>query len=130
LEQRPVPRQVVSVTSTFQSFDELRGQLRGLELELIPLRASTASGRTKAILGENFIFTAGRLETSHRYRGGSHESHILLGMHFSTTGIAHFGSHVGHPGDLSILQPREEHFGSVTGSYQYGALSIAPAELA
>lgn len=121
---------VVIVSNTFQSFDELCGQLRGVDLELIPLRAGPVSGRTKTLIGDSFIFTAGKFVSDHRFRGTTHESQILLGMHFGRNGTAYYQTMPGEVGDLTLHQPKHEDFGSMRGTYEYAALSIDPAELA
>jgi AraC family ethanolamine operon transcriptional activator len=117
------------VSTSFAEFDGLRGQLQGLDIEAVPLRSGSFFGRTRTLIDPSFIFTRGTVESDHRYRGTSHDTQVLLGIHFGRRGTAHFGSNVGEPGDLSALQPRQEHFGSVGGTLEYAALSIEPAEL-
>jgi len=122
--------QVVKFRNTFGSFDELRGQLRGVDLEIIPLRAGPVSGETKALVGQSFTFTSGKFMSDHRFRGTTHASHVLLGMHYGRKGYAYYESVEGMAGDLTLHQPMRENFGSMRGTYEYSALSMDRAELA
>lgn len=116
--------------TAFGDFESLRSQLSGVDLELVPLRTGPFSGRTTAIIGGDVAFTHGKFVSDHRYRGTSHKSQVLLGIHFGGQGTAHFGSNVAMQGDLSVLQPRQEHWGRMGGMFEYAALSIDIEELA
>jgi AraC family ethanolamine operon transcriptional activator len=122
--------QAVTVESSFRDFDELRGQLRGVDLELIPLRAGPAAGKTRAVVSADFVFTAGKFVSDHRFRGGTHESQVLLGLHYGRNCSVHYETTPGQPGDLTFHQPRSENFGRMSGTFEYAALSIDRAELA
>lgn len=121
--------QVVTFRNTFGSFDELCGQLRGVDLELIPLRAGPVWGETRALLGSGFSFTSGTFVSDHRFRGTTHTDHVLLGMHYGRDSSAYYESVEGMAGDLTLHQPRRENFGSMRGTYEYSALSMDRAEL-
>jgi AraC family ethanolamine operon transcriptional activator len=125
-----VPDDIIAFGNSFRSFDELRGQLRGVDVELIPLRGGPFSGETRTLLGNNFTFTAGRFVSDHRFRGGTHESQILLGMHFSRQSSVYYETSRGEPGDLTVHQPKAENFGSMGGTFEYAALSMVASELA
>lgn len=120
---------VTVFSNSLATFEDLQSQIRGVGLEIVPLRSGSISCRTDTLIGSDFSFTVGAFTSDHRYRGTSHESHVLLGIHFSKHGFAHFGTNEGKPGDLSVLQPRQEHFGSMGGHFEYAALSIERAEL-
>jgi AraC family ethanolamine operon transcriptional activator len=123
-------KRVFVSSSSSRSLDDFETQIRGLDMEIIPLRAAgTFSGHADALIGDSFMFTAGIFVSDHRYRGTSHPSHILLGISLGKGGRNHFGSNAGEHGDLSVLQPRQEHFGSVRGSIEYAALSIEASEI-
>lgn len=116
-------------SNNLNDFEDLRTQIRGVGLEIIPLRSGPIRCHTDAIVAEDFSFTCGKFVSDHRYRGTSHRKHVLLGIHFGENGTAHFGSNEALPGDFSLLQPGQEHFGSMGGEFEYAALSMEYAEL-
>ncbi len=121
--------QISRFSNALTNFEDLQSQIRGVGLEIIPLRSGSFSCRTDALIGDDFSFTAGEFQSDHRYRGTAHENQVLLGIHFSKRGTAHFGSNEALPGDFSLLQPRAEHFGSMGGTFEYAALSMDRAAL-
>jgi AraC family ethanolamine operon transcriptional activator len=121
--------QVVTFDSTFRDFDELRSQLRGVDMELIPLGKGAAAGDARAMVGSDFVFTAGTFVSDHRFLGGTHDSQILLGLHYGRDCSVHYETMPGLPGDLTFHQPRSQNFGSMSGKFEYAALSIDRAEL-
>ncbi|WP_037078427.1 helix-turn-helix domain-containing protein [Neorhizobium vignae] len=122
--------QVLTFGNTFGSFDELCGQLRGVDLELIPLRAGPIWGETKTLVAGDFSFTSGKFVSDHRFRGTTHTDHVLLGMHYGRDSSAYYECVEGMAGDLTLHQPVRENFGSMRGTFEYSALSMEPAELA
>lgn len=119
-----------TLSQTFTDFDGFRTQIRDVDLEIVPLRGGDFFGKTDVLLGENLTFTHGLFVSDQRYRGLSHKQDVLLGMHFGERGRARFGTRDAIQGDLSILQPGREHFGTMSGEFEYAALAISHAELA
>lgn len=122
--------QVIAFRQTYGSFDELCEQLRGVDLEIIPLRAGPVSGATNVLLGAGFGFTSGKFVSDHRFRGTTHVEQVLLGMHYGKNTSTYYEAVEGMPGDLTLHQPMRENFGSVRGTFEYAALSMEKTELA
>ena len=124
---------VTLFSDRLSEFDDFQFQIRGIGLDIVPLRSAPFWCQTDALIGSDFSFTAGSFQSHHRYRGVSHATHVLLGIHYGPQGMAHFGSNHALPGDLSVLQPGQEHFGSAGAPlgtpYQYVALSMDRALL-